>query len=220
MSRKNSKPVAAKPATPVAARPVVNVVGLTSFTGPVVAAAVATGGKVATPKIAAVTLASFTGPVTAVVANTGNAMVAASVVDVPVAAPLAVESVVVDGFVGPLLPRIAAKHVAKGINFARAAVDTNAGVAAALVVKTAAGTNASKAKVYGYDNGAAGGGVPKGAIIALVPAAKSPAGVTPGQWALLQTFAGKTVATAYDNGVASRSVRRAYRAGAIRFVAA
>lgn len=121
---------------------------------------------------------------------------------------------------GPAVPKVAPRDVARSINFGRSMVPADAAPAPAGVVKTAKGTNLSKAKVYGYDNGAAGGKVPTHAIIALVPGAKDPAGVTAEQWALLQKFAGKTVTVAYDNQVASRSVRRAYRAGAIRFVGA
>lgn len=110
--------------------------------------------------------------------------------------------------------------VAKAANFAHARVAPDAAPTAAVVVKTTKGTNASKVRVYGYDNGSSGGGVPKDAILSVVPGAPAPSGVTPGQWALLQKLAGKTVAVAYDNLVASRSVRRAYRAGAIRFAKA
>jgi len=121
---------------------------------------------------------------------------------------------------GPAVPKVAPRDVARSINFGRGLVPADAAPAPAGVVKTAKGTNLSKAKVYGYDNGVAGGKVPVHAVIAIVPGCKDPAGVTVEQWALLQTFAGKTVTAAYDAQVASRSVRRAYRAGAIRFVGA
>lgn len=117
------------------------------------------------------------------------------------------------------IPRVAPLAVAKEHNFARGLIPADQDAVAAGVVKTAKGTNPSKARVYGYDNGLTGGGtVPKQALIAVVANAKPPAGVTAEQWLLLQEFNGKSVTVAYDNKVASRSVRRAYRAGAIRFV--
>ena len=119
------------------------------------------------------------------------------------------------------IPRSAPREVAKAINFARSLVIAGEVATAAQVVKTAKGTNPEKARVYGYDNGAGGGKVPTAAIIAIVADAKPPAGVTPGQWLLLQEYNGKTVSAAYDaKAIASRTIRRAYRAGAIRFVGA
>jgi hypothetical protein len=119
------------------------------------------------------------------------------------------------------IPRSAPREVAKAINFARSLVIAGEAAQSAQVVKTAKGTNVSKERVYGYDNGAGGGKVPTAAIIAIVADAKPPAGVTPGQWLLLQEYNGKTVSAAYDaKAIASRTIRRAYRAGAIRFVGA
>jgi hypothetical protein len=118
------------------------------------------------------------------------------------------------------IPKVAPLAQAKAINFARTLVDSADNAVAAGVVKTAKGTNVSKARVYGYDNGTQGGKVPVGATIVVVPGARPPAGVTPDQWLLLQQYAGKSVTVAYDNKVTSRSVRRAYRAGAIRFLGA
>lgn len=91
-------------------------------------------------------------------------------------------------------------------------------LAAAGVVRTAKGVNPEKARVYGYDTD--NGSVPKTGVIALVPGVVgTPKGVTQAQWELLQTFAGQTVQACYDaKTVASRTVRRSYRAGAIRFV--
>jgi hypothetical protein len=90
---------------------------------------------------------------------------------------------------------------------------------AAGVVRTAKGVNAVKARVYGYDT--TDGGVPKAGTIVLVPGTVgTPKGVTPGQWELLQGFAGQTVQACYDaKTVTSRTVRRSYRAGFIRFAA-
>lgn len=121
---------------------------------------------------------------------------------------------------GAPVPRVAAMPQAREINFARSLVSAEEEAAAAQVVKTAKGTNPTKTRVYGYDNGVQGGGVPKGATVVIVPGAKPPAGVTSGQWLQLSGLGGKTVQSVYDAGVASRSVRRAYRAGAIRFMGA
>lgn len=126
----------------------------------------------------------------------------------------------VDENVTVAIPKVAPLQTARSINFARTLVDSAENAAAAGVVKTAKGTNLSKARVYGYDNGTQGGKVPVGAVIAVVPGTTPPKGVTADQWLLLQQFAGKSVTVAYDNKVASRSVRRAYRAGAIRFIGA
>lgn len=120
----------------------------------------------------------------------------------------------------PVIGKTAPKAIAREHNFGIAKVAADAVPAPAPVVKPAKGTNLSKERVYGYDNGEGNGKVPVKAKIAIVPDAKSPAGVTPNQWLLLQEYAGKTVEDAYANRVASRSVRRAFRAGAIRFVAA
>jgi hypothetical protein len=92
-------------------------------------------------------------------------------------------------------------------------------VVAANVALTSKGTNPKKQRVYGYDNLAEGGGrVPKEATIAVVEGSALPKGVRESQWSALQGFAGKKVVDAYGNGISSRTVRRAYRAGAIRFV--
>ena len=120
---------------------------------------------------------------------------------------------------------VAAKRLplvqARAANFAHTTLTADEIAVAAGVVKTAKGTNAHKLRVYGYDNGVGGGSVPKAAVIAVVPGTTAvPAGVTAQQWAALQAVAGQSVQAAYDgNTVSSRTVRRAYRAGAIRFVA-
>jgi hypothetical protein len=96
---------------------------------------------------------------------------------------------------------------------------TEGEVVAANVALTSKGTNPKKQRVYGYDNLSEGGGrVPKQAKIAVVPGAELPRGVKDTQWSKLQSYAGQTVEAAYGNGVSSRTVRRSYRAGAIRFV--
>jgi hypothetical protein len=108
--------------------------------------------------------------------------------------------------------------VARSFNFSNVA-DEEA-LAAAHVVKTAKGTNLGKARVYGYDNGSQGGGLPKASRMLVVAGATQPAGVTSGQWELLQASDGTTVGALLDaKVVASRSIRRAYRGGAIRFAA-
>jgi hypothetical protein len=109
--------------------------------------------------------------------------------------------------------------VAKAANFALAA--NPSALARAAILKPAKGENPKRVRVYGYDNGADGGRVPKDAQVALVPGTTGlPKGVTAGQWARLQELAGHTVRGLYDNGVTSRTVRRAYRSGFIRFVGA
>lgn len=91
-------------------------------------------------------------------------------------------------------------------------------LAAAGVVRTSKGENPKRRLVYGYDNGQAGGRINKAAVLHLVPGfTGTPKGVTDKQWAALSGFSGKTVQAAYDGGVDSRTVRRSYRAGAIRF---
>jgi hypothetical protein len=90
----------------------------------------------------------------------------------------------------------------------------------AAIALTAKGTNPKKARVYGYDNLADGGGVPKDKRILLVPGLQGvPKGVSQQQWDVLCAVAADgdvTVAGAKDS-VTSRTIRRAYRAGYIRF---
>jgi hypothetical protein len=90
----------------------------------------------------------------------------------------------------------------------------------AAIALTAKGTNPKKARVYGYDNLADGGGVPKDKRILLVPGLSGvPKGVAESQWdalVLLASDGSVTVAGAKDS-VTSRTIRRAYRAGYIRF---
>jgi hypothetical protein len=94
----------------------------------------------------------------------------------------------------------------------------NAPVVGAAVAITAKGTNTRKQRVYAYSNAAGGGGVPQQAAVLVVPGFVGvPKGVNAAQWAALQALAGSTVAHCYANGIVSRTVRRAYRAGAIRF---
>jgi hypothetical protein len=110
------------------------------------------------------------------------------------------------------LPRAEAKQ----INFAR-----TLGSDPAPVVLTAKGTNPTRTRVYGYANGLNGGRVPLQAAVQVAPGFTGcPKGVAPAQWAALQAAAnGVTpVANLYANGVSSRTVRRAFRAGAITFV--
>lgn len=109
--------------------------------------------------------------------------------------------------------------VAKSHNFALVA--NPSALAPAGVVKTGKGENPKRVRVYGYDNGQAGAGrVNKAAQLQVVPGTTGlPRGVTAGQWQALSALAGSTVQQAYDAGVTSRTVRRAYRAGFIRFVA-
>jgi hypothetical protein len=88
------------------------------------------------------------------------------------------------------------------------------------IVATDKGANEKRRRVYGYDNGSGGMGVPKAAKVLLVPGFTGiPRGVNADQWAKLQSLAGNTVQHCYDNLGAnpSRTVRRSFRAGAIRF---
>jgi hypothetical protein len=94
-----------------------------------------------------------------------------------------------------------------------------AAVTAANVALTSKGTNPKKARVYGYDNLSNGGGVPKTHKVAIVEGAVNPKGVNPAQFELLVANPGHTVIELRGLGITSRTIRRAYRAGAIRFVA-
>lgn len=108
--------------------------------------------------------------------------------------------------------------VARATNFAKTA--NPSALEPSGVIKTAKGENAKRVRVYGYDNGSNGGRVPKAAQIAIVPGPTgTPKGVTAAQWEALTAQSGKTVESAYSSGVTARTVRRAYRAGFIRFVA-
>lgn len=93
---------------------------------------------------------------------------------------------------------------------------------AATVAGTVAGTNPKKARVFGYDNLANGGGVPKDRCVILLASA-CPKGVAEGQWVALckavKASPLATVADLRDGGIAGRTLRRAYRNGAIRFAA-
>jgi hypothetical protein len=92
---------------------------------------------------------------------------------------------------------------------------------AANVALTSKGTNPKRSRVYGYDNLSNGGGVPKDKKVVVVPGAQLPKGVNASQWDLLtkEATGSKTVVELYNAKIASRTIRRAYRAGAIRFAA-
>jgi len=90
----------------------------------------------------------------------------------------------------------------------------------AAIALTAKGTNPKKARVYGYDNLADGGGVPKDKRILLVPGLSgAPKGVAESQWDALVLLAsdGSVTVAGVKDSVTSRTIRRAYRAGFIRF---
>jgi len=93
---------------------------------------------------------------------------------------------------------------------------------AANVSGTTKGSNPTKARVYGYDNLANGGGVPKDKRVVIVAEA-CPKGVAQGQWdKLVGSVAAdpaQTVAQLKSAGIAGRTIRRAYRNGGIRFAA-
>jgi hypothetical protein len=106
---------------------------------------------------------------------------------------------------------------AKAVNFGLA--PNPSALARAALLKPGKGENPKRVRVYGYDNGTDGGRVPKDGIVQCVPGTTGlPKGVTAGQWSLLQAQSGKSVRSAYDAGVTSRTVRRSYRSGFIRFV--
>jgi hypothetical protein len=85
------------------------------------------------------------------------------------------------------------------------------------LVKPPKFSNLKRVNVYGYDT--ADGRVPKnGRIVLIAGFVGVPKGVKAPEWDALKTFAGRTVADAYDSRLVETSaVRRSYRAGAIRF---
>lgn len=112
---------------------------------------------------------------------------------------------------------------AKAHNLGHTVLQAGAVVVAANVALTSKGTNPNRVRVYGYDNLGNGGRVPKESQVALVPGQQGvPKGVNEKQWDKLVGMCASpvTVSHLYDNGIVSRTVRRAYRAGAIRFVGA
>ena len=93
-------------------------------------------------------------------------------------------------------------------------------VVAANIALTAKATNPKKVRVYGYDNLSDGGGVPKDKRVVLVPGfVGTPKGVATPQWEKLVAAPASTTVALKDLGITSRTIRRAYRAGAIRFAA-
>ncbi len=110
----------------------------------------------------------------------------------------------------------AAYTTAKANNFGLAVNSKK--VSAAVLTKSSKGTNAKRNRLYGYDNGANGGPVPVLATMVLVPGATANNG---GQKALVAFIKATTKPTAQGGYSAkvftSRTVRRAYRAGLIRF---
>lgn len=92
---------------------------------------------------------------------------------------------------------------------------------AAVIAGTVKGSNPKRARVYGYNNLANGGGVPKVAIVKVVGAV-CPAAVNPGQWSALVAAVtanpSSTVESLRGQGIASRTLRRAFRNGGIQFV--
>jgi hypothetical protein len=141
----------------------------------------------------------------------------------PVAADAAVAVTPVQAAVVQAVKRLPLPE-AQAHNKGNVFVPSGAEAKAADVALTAKGTNPKRARVYGYDNLADGkGSVPKDKRVALVAGVMgTPKGVSDAQWAALtaavQAAPDATVSTLYAGGIASRTVRRAYRAGAIRFV--
>lgn len=94
-------------------------------------------------------------------------------------------------------------------------------VPAAAIVQTAKGANPARMGVYGYSNN---NRVPLASRVLLVTGASAqvPKGIQPAQFASLQKLAKagtQTVSALYGAGITSRTMRRAYRAGVIRFAA-
>jgi hypothetical protein len=91
--------------------------------------------------------------------------------------------------------------------------------APAPLAKPEKGSNPKRVRVYGYDNGEGGMKIDLSAKVVLVPGPTGdPKGVNGAQWSKLQSLAGSTGQSCKDNGVTARTLRRAYRAGFIRFV--
>ena len=131
-----------------------------------------------------------------------------------VAVPATTEAVVAAPAKTPRLPLPDAQAHNRQFTF----VDGQA--ASAAIALTAKGTNPKKARVYGYDNLADGGGVPKDKRILLVPGLSGvPKGMAESQWDALVLLAsdGSVTVTGARDSVTSRTIRRAYRAGYIRF---
>ena len=94
-------------------------------------------------------------------------------------------------------------------------------VPAAAITQTAKGANPTRMGVYGYSNN---NRVPLASRVLLVTGASAqvPKGILPAQFASLQKLAKagtQTVSALYGAGISSRTMRRAYRAGVIRFAA-
>lgn len=94
-------------------------------------------------------------------------------------------------------------------------------IGGANLARPPATSNLSRARVYMYANAAQGGGVPLNAYVTLVtPNAPSVPGITAQQWPLLVKLAANgtlTVQQLYAQGIRSRTMRRAFRRGAIAF---
>jgi hypothetical protein len=110
---------------------------------------------------------------------------------------------------------------AKAHNMQFAPIAKNGKPVAADVCATTKGSNPKKARVFGYDNLANGGGVPKDKRIVLV-ATDCPKKVGQMQWdALVRAVKAAPDAPVsqikQDGKIQGRTIRRAYRMGAIRF---
>src|SRR4030095_13859518 len=112
---------------------------------------------------------------------------------------------------------------AKAHNSAIPLLAKGATVTPATVVRSARGTNPKRTRYYGYGNAAHGGGIPAAAGVAIgAGITQAPKGVNPTQWASLvaavKANPNHTVQQHKAAGIQGRTLRRAYRAGAIRFV--
>lgn len=105
-------------------------------------------------------------------------------------------------------------QVAREANASNAPVDLSAPVRAALV-RPAKGENPERRRVFGYDNGP-GGKVPTSAKVVVVNAG-SLQSAYPALAEALSTTPDASVADIKSAGVSSKSFRRAFRSGLIRF---
>jgi hypothetical protein len=126
--------------------------------------------------------------------------------------PTAPESTVAP--VAPEQPVRRSLHMARDANASNPAVDPTAPQRAVLV-RPAKGENPERRKVFGYDNGP-GGKVPTQATVVVISkdGLKS---AYPSLAEALEATPTATVGTLKSAGVASKSFRRAFRSGLIRF---
>lgn len=129
----------------------------------------------------------------------------------------AVESVAPEA-VAPVTSPAKSLAVARATNGANTYVAPDADkVERAVLVRPSKGENPKRGRVYGYDNLSDGGKVPVDSIVKLTGATGSLAGFDK----LRDTVEGHgeplTVRDCKNAGISSKTIRRAYRSGLIRF---